>query len=389
MALRGTNWNAASPTQAMSALQAWVHCATLRASANFVGRVAMGHARIFAGVLALLLLGSSVGTVVNAAPIIVNGATFDAPASCQSAQTALVCKVDAQQLELWVTRKPMGAAIKPTDSFVRKMEYFTEQHQGAVVNILRSTSNDGFTQFSDYGGYSALGASMEGKGVVSSPTVRFASVLHDDEIWEFLEVVATRTAAIDALSTALRGSLVLPAAPVVQALVAVAAPEVAKKVAGSPLVATFSGKLLSVELPGYLDPDVLEDTTESLQVTFKHKTRPTAGPNLLISLRAPKDAQTTPASIVKQRKDAITATMLGPNQSLEISRLGEINGIGFALVGTPDKAKGWSGMESLETTFVANVGDRVLELRLTAEQQYASDARAVWSSIARSITLSK
>ena len=346
----------------------------------------MGYARIFA---AGLLWISSASTVIKAAPIVINGATFDAPSSCQSVQTALVCKVDEQQLELWVTRKAMGATIKPTDSFVRKMEYFTEQHQGAVVNLLRITTSDGFTQFSDFGSYSALGASMAGKGVVTSPTVRFASVLHNEEIWEFLEVVATRTPAVDALATALRKSLALPREPVVQAPVAVAEPEVPKKVEGSPLVATFQGRLLSLELPGYLDADVLEDTAESLQVTFKHKTRPTAGPNLVIILRAPKDKQTTLANIVRQRKDAMTATMIGSTQSIEISKLGEINGAGFALVGTPDKAKGWSGVESLETTFAANVGDRVLEIRLTADQQYSSDARVVWSSLARSITLVK
>ena len=347
----------------------------------------MGHARIFSAVL--LLLGTSAGTVVNAAPIVVNGATFDAPSSCQSVQTALVCKVDEQQLELWVTRKAMSATIKPTDPFVRKMEYFTEQHRAAVVNLLRITASDGFTQFSDFGSYSALGASMAGKGAVTSPTVRFASVLHDDEIWEFLEVVAVRTPVIDALSAALQKSLKLPQTPIIKAPVAVATPEAPKKVEGSPLVATFTGKLLSLELPGYLDADVLEDTVESLQVTFKHKTRPTAGPNLVISLREPKDRQTTLASIVKQRKDAMMATMIGQTQSIEVNKLGEINGAGFALVGTPDKAKGWSGVESLETTFAANVGERVLEVRLTADQQYSSDARVVWSSLAKSITVVK
>ena len=350
----------------------------------------MGHARIFSTAALLMLLGSSVDTVVNAAPIVVNGATFDAPSSCQVAQTALVCKADAQQFELWVTRKPMDAAVKPTDSFVRKMEYFTEQHQGAVVTILRSTSNDGFTQFSGYGGYSALGASMAGKGVVSSPTVQFASVLHQDEIWDFMEVVATRTPAVDELSVALQRSLVLPAPPVVQApLLVTAAPEVAKKAEGSPLTATYASKLVSLELPGYLAADVLEDTTERLLVSFRHKTRPTAGPNLVISLRAPNDPTATTSSIVKLRKDALTATMRGPIQSVDINKLGELQGAGFALVGTPDKAKGGSGVESLETTFATNVGERVLEIRLTAEQQYASDARAVWSSLVRSITLKK
>ena len=345
----------------------------------------MGHARIFSTALPMLLLGS----IANAAPIVVNGATFDAPSFCQAAQKALVCKVDGQQFELWVTRKPMDAAVKPSDSFVRKMEYFTEQHQGAVVTILRSTSNDGFTQFSGYGGYSALGASMAGKGVVSSPTVQFASVLHHDEIWDFMEVVATRTPRIDELSVALQRSLVLPAPPVIQATLAVAAPEVTKKAEGSPLAATFTAKLVSLELPGYLEADVLEDTTERLQVSFKHKTRPTAGPNLMISLRAPSDPTATTTSIVKLRKDAMTATMRGPIQSVEINKLSELQGAGFALVGTPDKAKGWSGVESLETTFAATVGERLLEIRLTAEQQYAPDARAVWSSLVRSITVSK
>jgi hypothetical protein len=147
--------------------------------------------------------------------------------------------------------------------------------------------------------------------------------------------------------------------------------------------------LLTLELPGYLNPVVTEDTAEGLQVTFRHKTRPTAGPNLVISLRAPQDKQMTIASIVKARKEALIATMVGPTESVEINKLGAINGGGFALVGTPNKAKGLSGVESLETTFSANAGDRVLEVRLTAEQQYSSDARVVWSSLARSITLGK
>ena len=197
--------------------------------------------------------------------------------------------------------------------------------------------------------------------------------------------------------TDLRRSLLLPAATAAPA-VAVAAqaapvtapsPDAAQKIEGSPLVATFTGKLLSLELPGYLNPVVVEDTAENLQVTFTHKTRPAAGPNLVISLRAPQDKQVTIASIVKARKEALIATMVGPTESVEINKLGAINGGGFALVGTPSKAKGLSGVESLETTFSANVGDRVLEVRLTAEQQYSSDARVVWSSLARSITLGK
>ena len=45
-----------------------------------------------------------------AAPVTIKGATFDAPAACQSAEGALVCKVDGIQMELWVTRKQIGRA---------------------------------------------------------------------------------------------------------------------------------------------------------------------------------------------------------------------------------------------------------------------------------------
>ena len=49
----------------------------------------------------------------SAAPVTINGATFDAPGVCQSADRALVCKVDGQQLELWVTRKPLAPEDLP------------------------------------------------------------------------------------------------------------------------------------------------------------------------------------------------------------------------------------------------------------------------------------
>ena len=155
------------------------------------------------------------------------------------------------------------------------------------------------------------------------------------------------------------------------------------------MIVTFTSKLLSLELPGYLGADVLEDTLEGLQVSFKHKTRATGGPNVFISLRAPKDKAATLTSVITQKKEAMTALMTGSTQSVDINKLGEINGAGFALVGTPAKAKGGSGVEFLETTFLAPVSERLLEVRLSAEQQYSSEARVVWSSIARSITLVK
>lgn len=365
----------------------------------------MGQTRERAAAAAVAVAAVSYGVTIaaaSAAPVIVNGASFDAPSSCAVADTALVCKEDGQQLELWVYRKPLAASVVVTDSLVRKMASFNDLHENAVANIMRSTGNDKVTPFATYGSYVAVGSAMAGKGEVAKPTARFASVLHGEEVWQFLEVVAKRTPAIDALTAALQRSLVLPALPAIPATsvspaaVALkpspspALPEApAKQPDGSPLVATFIGKLLSLEHPGYLSPVVIEDTADRLQVNFKHKTRATAGPNLLVTLGAPKDKLTTAASMVKVRKEAIVATMIGRTDSMELTQLGAINGAGFALVGTPNKAKGLSGTESLETTFVANIGDRVLEVRLTAEQQYSSEARVVWSSLASSITVGK
>lgn len=345
----------------------------------------MAHLR---STVATLFFVASHAATLHALPVTINGATFDAPASCAAAEGALVCKEDGQQLELWVYRKPLAPSVAPGDSLVRKMGYFNELHETAVSNIMRSTNNDKATPFSTYGNYAAVGSAMAGKGVVTSPTARFASVLHGDEIWQFLEVVATRTPAIGALAASLQRSLVLPALPEPQAPVAAATPEASTTVDGSPLVATFTSKLLTLALPGYLNPVVVEDTADSLQVNFNHKTRKTAGPNLLINLRAPKDRLTV-AAIVKARKEAATTTMTGRTESIELSKLGEISGAGFALIGTPVRSKGVSGAELLETTFVANVGDRVLEVRLTAEQQFSSEARVVWASLVNSITINK
>ena len=356
----------------------------------------MAYAQCFARFfLASLMLAAA---AARAAPVTVNGATFDAPAACAAAEGALVCKEGEQQLELWVYRKPLSASAAPSASLLRKMADFNQLHETAVANIMKSTGNDQATPFASYGSYPAVGSAMAGKGVVRSPTARFASVLHGDEVWQFLEVVATRTAAIEALSAALQSSLVLPTLPTPPAPPtpstlpespvsdSASALQAAPKFAGSPLVATFSAALLSLQHPGYLSAVVIEDTASRLQVNFTHKTRATAGPNLLISVRAAQDKPSV-ASIVKLRKDALAATMAGTVEAIEINKLGAINGAGFALIGTAAKAKGVLGVELLETTFVANVGDRLLEVRLTAEQQYAPEARMVWSTLANSITL--
>ena len=369
---------------------------------------------------------SSVSAV--AAPVTVKGATFEAPAACQAVEGALVCKVDGVQMELWVTRKPLAPQVAPTDTFARKMVYFNDVHDTAVGNILRSTNNDKATPFSSYGAYSALGTAMPGKGVPTSPSVRFASVLHDEEIWEFLEVAATRTPALDSLSEALQRSLVLPAGasvasasskvadakptpPPMTKPAAVAASAAASS-ASQPLklseamsanatapkvtttpppaqtYASFSGPLLALQYPDFLQAVVIENTVSNVAVNFKDKTRPT-GPVLSVKLYAPKDKQTTAAVVAKARKDALTATMAGPSGSVDVAALGAIKGVGFALIGVPDAKKGLSGVESIETTFAADVIHGVLEVRLTSESKFSSDAETVWALLAKSIQLGK
>ena len=364
-----------------------------------------------------------------AAPLAIKGASFDAPASCQATNAALVCKADGQQFELYVNRKPLAPQIMPTEPFARKMVYFNDVHDTAVGNILRSTANDKATQFSSYGAYSALGTAMPGTGVPTSPSVRFASVLHDEEIWEFLEVTRARTPAVDELSAALQRSLVLPpvvavpssvpkpstppitlnastthrAAPplpttpsVASASPAESAPAVTPKSGSTPppartrapTPASFSGPLMSLQYPDFLEPVVVENTIDHFAVNFKHKTR-AAGPHLSVNLYSPKDKPTTAATVANARKDVQTAMMSGSGGSLAVTTLGAIKGVGFALIGVPDPAKALSGVESIETTFAADVPSGVLEVRLTSTSEFSVDAEAVWAMLATSIVLSK
>ena len=344
-----------------------------------------------------------VSTALYATPVTVKGATLDAPAACQIAEGALVCKLDGQQFELWITKKPLAENMARGDTMARKMLYFSEIHELAVNSIARSTANDKVTPFSVYGSYSALGSAMPGNGVPKSPAVRFAQVLHDEEIWEFLEVVATRTPAIDSLSDSLQRSLKLPSTAPVPITAIKAAPEPTTAAAASapskvtddiraPTPTTteprFSGPLLSLQYPDFLEPVVIENTVTRFAVNFKHKNR-ASGPNLMVSLRAPKDKAETAAAVVKARKDALTATMTGESGSVEVNMLGDIKGTGFAMIGVPDVKKGLSGVESIETTFASDLPQGLLEVRIGAEQKYATDARAVWSLLAKSLTLAK
>lgn len=364
----------------------------------------MRYPRSFVAVLFAISFASA---ATYPAPITIKGATFDAPPSCTNADAALVCKVDGQQFELWVTRKSTTPQIAPTDTMMQKMLYFSEVHEAAVANIMRSTGNDKSTPFTNFGSYSALGAAMPGKGVPTSPAVRFASVLHDEEIWEFLEVVAVRSPAVDVLSNSLQRSLALPAA---STLTATATPESKKPPsatmpspktipggsanapaptsAAPPAIPTLSGPLLSMQFPDFLVPQVIENSKIRFAVNFKHKTR-AGGPNLMIDLHAPKDNTDNAAAVAGARKSALTAMMIGQSGSVDVNTLGDIKGVGFAFIGVPDPKKGLSGVESIETTFAADTAQGLLEVRLGAEQKYTTDARDVWALLAKSIKLGR
>ena len=156
-----------------------------------------------------------------------------------------------------------------------------------------------------------------------------------------------------------------------------------------PTHATFSGPRLSLQYPDFLEPVVIENTVSHVAVNFRHKTRTTGSLVLSVNLYTPKDKQTTAATVVRARKDAQTATMSGASGSVDVSALGAIKGVGFALIGVPDAKKGLSGVESIETTFAADVPHGLLEVRLTAESKFSVDAEAVWALLAKSIQLGK
>ena len=346
-----------------------------------------------------------------AAPLTLKGAKFDAPETCQIAGGALVCKIDAQQFELWIERTPLANTGMPVETFSQRMNAFGSSHETAVASVMRTTSNDTATTFSNYGSYSAIGAAMPGKGSPTSPAVRFASLLHEDEVWEIMEVVATRTPGIDTLSKALQASLVLPpptsdsaaksgAKPATKAELkstsetpaiansesTVATSPPAQENDNSP-IATLTSALLTLEYPRSLEAIIVANTSEALVVNFKHRTR-AAGPHLSITLRTAADKKSA-ATVANEKKSAIVAALIPGSASVEINALGSISGSGHAIIGTPDKKKSGSGIETLETVFVADLNERRLEVRLNAEEKYAEDSRYVWSTLAKSIALKK
>lgn len=333
-------------------------------------------------IVATAFFAPLLAATLHALPVTISGATFDAPDACKLAEGALVCTEDGQQLELWVYRKALGPTVSETDSMAKKMAYFTDLHESGVASLMRSTGNDKTTLFSTYGRYVAMGTVIAGKGVVKSPTARLASVLSGGDVWQFLEVVAVRTPAIEALAAALQRSLVLPSAPTV------ASAATGSQATASAAVATHSGTLLSFQYPRYLEAFIAEDSATGFNAGFKRSGRD-GGPNLTVSLLAPKDKQAAALSTMNQRRQASLGAMVEGSASVPVTRLGAIAGEGYALIGTPDARKGFSGIESIETTFVADVGGRLLELRLTAEQKYSSELEEVWTLLTKSLKVGK
>ncbi len=338
----------------------------------------MSYVRRFtAPSLAALMMGSA---PLIAAPLSINGATFDAPAACRLAEGAMVCKDGEQQLELWVYRKPLAVPVMVAERESKRALAFSDFHDGAVNNVVRSTGNERGTPFATYGRYGVVGTAMAGKGSVKQPSIRVASLLSGDEMWQFVEVVAKRTAGIEALATALQRSLLLPAS------VALASePSLSASAAG---MATFSGKLATFQYPDFLQVVLAEDSTTALNLGFKHKARG-GGPNVTLSVRTPRDKSVTAASANGQRRQLSIAVMAAGSAAVDVKKLGTLNGTGYALIGTPDAAKGFSGVESIETAFAADVDGRLLEVRLTGEQKFAADVEQVWLLLAKSIKLSK
>ena len=129
-------------------------------------------------------------TLLCAEPITIKGARIDAPAVCQLAEGALVCKLDGQQFELSIERAALAKTDTVTNSYLQRLAAFNSTHERSVDEIKRSTANDTVTSFNTYGSYSALGAAMPGKGSPASPAVHFASILHEGDVVTLLPPIA-------------------------------------------------------------------------------------------------------------------------------------------------------------------------------------------------------
>lgn len=353
---------------------------------------------------------ASLCSAAAASPAVVNGASFDAPIGCSASERAVVCKVDGQQLELWVNRKLVAEYLQPDEPFAQKMTWFQGLHETAVGNIMRSTFNDKRSGFSTYGNYPALGTALPGKGSPSSPAVRFASVLYEDSYWEFLEVATARSPVIEGLSGALERSLQLPKADpakqpalsrpgsalaaaaeapstaatprVIAALSAPALPDAG----ASPLSTTFKAAVFSFDHPGYMTAKVATDQAGEFTVQLTHKSRKVGGPTVSVRWQMPGPGISVAAQAVALRDEQISAFNRAP-QTASLSRFGGLPGQGFALLGVLKPSEGSVPTETLRTLFVADINGGRLEVRLAAEQAYGDEAQTVWAMIAQTLAL--
>jgi len=350
--------------------------------------------------LALLAAASACASAL-AAPVKIAGAELDLPAACKPVEGAAVCSVDGQQLEVWVSHTPLGAGIQLTDSFMRRLGRFTEIHNAAIASITRSTGNDSVERFDSYGSYSALGSVLRNKAP-GKPVVRFASIMIGGEVWQVLEAVAERTPAVEAVSAQLQASLKLPTpalappaatpdGPVKSGETAVATPAPDAPASppvlppGPPNSQPFIGTLFALYFPAYLQPDAVENAVDAVVLNLRRRSHG-GGPNVSITLRNIRDSSTL-ATLVAAQKAASTASMAGATAAVDNNRFGALEGAGYALIGTPDTKKGLSGVESLDSYFVAEINGRRLEVRMTAERAYAADAQATWAMLGNTFKL--
>ncbi|TAG45393.1 MAG: hypothetical protein EAZ30_15935 [Betaproteobacteria bacterium] len=349
----------------------------------------------------------------NAAIVKINGASFDAPETCQAAADAIVCTIDGQQLELSVHRQPFAAGSDAADSLVKRGAAMQELHAGVVASLMKGTSSLYSTAFDTYGKNSALGTVMAGRGEVSAPSARVATLYSNGELWQILEVVAKRTPTIEALSEALAKSLTLPPATVAPAsppaVVASTAPP-ASPIANSPKpvpapapvavaapstqpteaapvepIQTFQNAMLSFQYLSDMALTTEGDGKQSTLITLKHKTR-IGRPGLVIALRETKDSTDTAEAAISAQRAAALASMGSP-RVLAINKLGALDGTGFAAIGTPSARRGGSGIESFESNFATVINGKLLTVTLTSEQKYSEDMEFVWSLLARSLVV--
>ncbi|MBL8311168.1 MAG: hypothetical protein JNL19_12140 [Burkholderiales bacterium] len=315
-------------------------------------------------------------TTVESAPIDVRGAIFERPDVCQAVDGALVCKLGDQQFELFVNRKAQPSELA-NESFARRMEWFADVHQAAVTSIMKSTGNEDWKAFGAYGKYPAQGSVLTHRTSPTAPVVQLATVLHNGDVWEFLEVVQKRTPAVETLAQNLQRSLRLPGDPDV-----VKPPPVDPAM---PVVGHFVSKRLTFQYLPEMTAVIEEDTPNVLRATVRHQSRP-GGPSMSVTLRS-ANAKTPLDTSVAERKSAAIAAIDGQHATVDVNQLGTLKGRGFALLGVPLASKGLSGVESLQTVFLSEVKGAVLELRLTTEQRYARDAESLWALLGQSLRI--